>query len=168
MPLRNSWSFNPGELRVAEQLQERISGGAVYFPVRDIGIDLLLVKGDHHISIQVKESRYYEGKDWHNSWHQVSESNLNPGSTSRRVSPDYYIFLTHVPRVGITNQTSFAEMYLVVPTADLRAKAFKKKASSGKYSFQFSFEEGKVVDNREPLEVDYTKFLDKWDLLTVE
>ena len=67
MPLRNLWSLNPGELRVAEQLQGKIPGCAVYFPVRDVGLDLLLIIGDHHYGIQVKESRYYEGKDWHNN-----------------------------------------------------------------------------------------------------
>jgi hypothetical protein len=38
-----------------------------------------------------------------------------------------YIFLAHVPIIGNMNQTSFEEMYLVVPTAVLRTNALEKE-----------------------------------------
>ena len=56
MPIRNLWSLEPGECIVAEELIKRLKCD-VYFPIRDVGIDLLAVKGAKHIGIQVKESR---------------------------------------------------------------------------------------------------------------
>jgi hypothetical protein len=158
MPLRNLWSLNPGELRVAEKLLEIIPGSAVYFPVRDMGIDLLLATGTKHVSIQVKESRYYEYKI-PRSWHQVSDGNLRPGPKSKRVIPDYFIFLTYLPNVN--NWPTIAEQYLIVPSADLVSLTSGKRLSQGKYSFYFRFEEDRVSDIREKPAVDYTKFLDK-------
>lgn len=58
VPIRNVWSLEPGECIVAEEIMERLKC-EVYFPVRDVGLDLLIVKGDKHVGIQVKESRYY-------------------------------------------------------------------------------------------------------------
>ena len=165
MPIRNLWSFNPGELRVVEQIQEQLPGCAVYFPVRDVGIDLLVTKGGYHCSIQVKESRYYVGKRWRNSWHQVSQKNLGPNPTSRIVVPDFFVFLTHVPHVGQTGRASFKEVYLIVPTTELLSKTTSKKLSKGVYSFLFSFEGGRVMETREEPEVDYTAFMNAWTLI---
>jgi len=50
------WSLQPGECLTAEKLAKI---GKVFFPLRDVGVDLLVVKGDKHIGLQVKESRYY-------------------------------------------------------------------------------------------------------------
>ena len=76
--------------------------------------------------------------------------------------------LTYVPVVGKTSRASFLERYLVVPTAELHRRVPNKKLSKGKYSFLFCFEEGHVSDTREDPEVDYTMFLDKWDLLLAQ
>lgn len=162
MPIRNLWSFNPGELRVVEQIQEKLPGCAIYFPVRDVGIDLLVTKGGYHCSIQVKESRYYVGKRWRNSWHQVSQKNLTPDPKSRVAVPDFFVFLTHVPNVGQTGKASFEEEYLIVPTTELVTRTTSKKLSKGVYSFLFSFEAGKVMETRENPEVDYTVFMNDW------
>ena len=162
MPIRNLWSFNPGELRVVEQLQEKLPGCAVYFPVRDVGIDLLVTRGDCHCSIQVKESRYYVGKRWHNSWHQVSKKNLSPDSASRIVRPDVFVFLTHVPNVGQTGKFRFKEEYLIVPIDELLARTSSKKLSKGVYSFLFSFDGKRVVETRDEPEADYTQFMNNW------
>ena len=51
------------------------------------------------------------------------------------------------------------------PRLFLEQTPLKKKASSGKYSFQFRFERRHVVENREQHDVDYKAFLDAWHLL---
>ena len=63
MPVRNIWSLEPGECIVAEEIMDKLKC-EVYFPVRDVGLDLLVVKGDKHAGIQVKESRYYMSRRW--------------------------------------------------------------------------------------------------------
>lgn len=59
MPIRNIWSLEPAECIVAEELTNRLRGCQVFFPLHDVGVDLLVVKGEKHLSLQVKESRYY-------------------------------------------------------------------------------------------------------------
>ena len=77
--------------------------------------------------------------------------------------PDYFIFLTYLPNVG--NRPTFAERYLIVPSADIISRASRKRLSRGKYFFYFSFEADRVSDTREDPAVDYTNFLERWDLL---
>ncbi|MDH5447388.1 MAG: hypothetical protein OEX01_00050 [Candidatus Bathyarchaeota archaeon] len=47
---------------VAEELSSE--GFDVYFPLHDVGVDLLVFKGKEHARIQVKASRYYIGHKW--------------------------------------------------------------------------------------------------------
>ena len=99
MPVRNVWSLEPGECIVAEQIMERLKCD-VYFPMRDVGVDLLVIKNDKHVGIQVKESRYYIGRTWKSghvghSWHQVKKAKF----LKNRGIVDFYIFLTYLPIV---------------------------------------------------------------------
>ena len=89
MPLRNMWSLHPGEVLVAEKIIEKIPGCQVYFPLRDTGIDLLVVRDKLHCSVQVKESKYHRTKNWHNSWHQVRSASLKPGPLSKKQVPEF-------------------------------------------------------------------------------
>ena len=43
MPVRNLWSLEPGECLVAEEILNRLKNVEVYFPIRDVGVDLLVV-----------------------------------------------------------------------------------------------------------------------------
>jgi hypothetical protein len=52
MPIRNLWSLECGEVITAEALLKNIKGCEVYFPFKDVGIDLLVVKGKKPVSIQ--------------------------------------------------------------------------------------------------------------------
>ena len=165
MPIRNMWSLNPGEVLTAEKLREHVPECEVYFPMKDVGVDLLVVSGNSHVGLQVKESRYYSGKGWHNSWHQVSESNLETGSGNKKKLPDFFVFLTHHTTYEEGRKPSFVERYLVVPLNELLQKIKNKKLSKGKYSFQFEFRETRVFDTREG-EDDYTEFLGKWELIS--
>ena len=92
MPIRNIWNLEPGECFAAERLAKI---GEVFFPMHDIGGDLLVVKGEKHVGIQVKESRYYVGRKWRSghvghSWHQIRKKKL------LRSEVDFYIFLTYL------------------------------------------------------------------------
>lgn len=166
MPLRNMWSLQPGEVLVAEEILNKIPGTAVYFPVRDVGVDLLVAKSKQHCGVQVKESRYYSTKKWHNSWHQVSEKNLYPQASSKRTVPDFFVFLTYMPDYGKTKLSAFKELYIVLPIRELIARVGAKRQSGEVYSFCFSFDGQRVSDIREEYEgSDYTPFLDNWKLI---
>ena len=168
MPVKNMWSLNPGEVLVAEKILELLPDCQVYFPMRDVGIDLLVVCGERHCSVQVKESRYYRYPSYHNSWHQVSETNLRPVPSSKKRLPDYFVFLTYYDNREGTKKPHFEERYLILPTNVLISRSLGKHASKGRgvYSFAFSFEETRVLETREYEEhekdADYTEFWDNW------
>jgi hypothetical protein len=65
MPIKNFWSIEAGEAMVAEAIQKNLPGFEVFFPIKDVGVDLLAVSGvgtnkARIFSFQVKESRPYE------------------------------------------------------------------------------------------------------------
>ncbi len=168
MPIKNMWSLNPGEVLAAEQLPQMVPNCQVYFPLRDVGIDLLVVRGERHCGLQVKASRYYRGvsrsgKAWGNSWHQVRQNNLIPEPSSQKLSPDFYIFLTFYDRRDEKKGTPrFEERYLIVPTADLRGRLKGEHPGNGVHSFNFEFLGERVVDTRKKPYGDFTEFWNNW------
>jgi len=175
MPVRNVWSFEPGECIVAEAILEKLgkSGCEVYFPVHDVGVDLLVVKEGKHVGIQVKESRYYVSRVWRSghrghSWHQIKKEKFFKGK--RKV--DFHIFLTYLPIVDEHKVSRFESKFLVVPSSELEKRMGLKNAGKRQiYSFCFHFGEGIVWDERvtvstleSPL-TDYSEFLDAWHLI---
>jgi hypothetical protein len=61
MSVKNIWSLNPAEAVVALELQKR--GSHIFFPAKDVGIDLLVIKdlsekNRRAVTIQVKSSRF--------------------------------------------------------------------------------------------------------------
>jgi hypothetical protein len=163
MPIRNMWSLECGEVLTAEAVIENVKGVEVYFPLHDIGTDLLLMMGCNHISIQVKESRYFtsrvlKGTKGH-SWHQIHKLKLE------KEKVDFYVFLTYLPRFGEYKMSSFENKFLIVPATDL--KEFAESKNSGKtgiYSFYFNFEGKRVVDKRDGV-TDYSKYFEAWNLV---
>ena len=174
MPIKNMWSLNPGEVLTAERVSMELPDCQVYFPLHDQGIDLLLVRGTKQCSIQVKESRLYETQKYTDSWHQLSETNVFPKPESRKIIPDFFVFLTYVPEHSDTKLSSFGERFIIVPIADLKGLLKCKIPSKGKYSFNFVFlAENEVREIREHKKgykdgagVRYTDYLEKWDLLS--
>lgn len=172
MPVRNLWSFEPGECIVAEEVMKRLRGVEVYFPMHDVGIDLLLVKGRKHVGIQVKESRYYTGYVWKksghegHSWHQIKKKILE-----KTGNVDFYVFLTYLPSIGSHRISRFENRFLVVPAEELRRRAkIKDPGKPGVYSFCFHFENNRVWDERMTAEIsderaDYSQFLNAWHLI---
>lgn len=177
MPVRNLWSLEPGECIVAEEILERLKGCEVYFPIHDVGVDLLVVKSDKHVGIQVKESRYYARRIWKSghvghSWHQIKKEKF------LKRKADFYVFLTYLPVVGEHKISRFENKFLIVPSAELEKRmtvkgAGKKETYSFCFHFGYGIEDGKAWDERvkggvstleNPL-ADYSEFLDAWRLV---
>ena len=173
MPVRNLWSLEPSECIVAEEILDKLKGTEVFFPVHDVGIDLLVVKGRKHVGVQVKESRYYIGRAWKSghvghSWHQIKKEKFLKG----REKIDFYIYLTYLPVLAEHKVSKFDNKFLIVPSAELEKRMTIKYPGSKKiFSFCFHFEDGKVWDERvtvgldNPL-MDYSQFLNAWDLVS--
>ena len=168
MPVRNIWSLEPAECILSEKLAEQ--GFDVYFPLRDVGVDLLIVKGEKHVGIQVKESRYYIGRTWKSghvghSWHQIREKKLMESKA------DFYVFLTYLPFYGEHKVSSFQNKFLIVPKHELEKRVKIKDAGKKKvFSFCFHFEEKRVWDERVTVSTenelsDYSQFLEAWNLI---
>lgn len=163
MPIRNMWSLQPGECLTAEKLAKI---GEVFFPLRDVGVDLLVVKGDKHVKLQVKESRYYHPMKWKSghighSWHQIQKGKLLKDDV------DFYVFLTYKEDFGKHKIRGFENKFLIVPKEELKKKIkFKDAGKKNVYSFYFHFENEKVWDERvKNGPTDYSKFLGAWKLV---
>jgi len=151
---------------------KNLRGVEVYFPVRDVGVDLLVVKGSKHVGIQVKESRYYTNYRWKSghighSWHKVRWDKLV--KDKERVS--FYVFITYLPSVKGHRIGFFENRFLVVPTAELeRRLEVKKIRGRNMYCFCFHFEGEHVYDEDTTVDIsderaDYSRFLDAWHLI---
>jgi hypothetical protein len=161
LPIRNIWSLETGEAVTAEALLENVEGCEVYFPVRDVGVDLLVANGPRHVGVQVKESRYYQGPNEAvgHSWHQLNARNLEG------LAADFYVFLTYVPRYGERSVRTFESRFVVVPFSDLKELVSGKSGGKkGVYSFYLSFEGDRVTETREG-SIDYTMYLENWGLI---
>lgn len=159
MPIRNMWSLECGEVLTAEAIEKYVikgtEGTGIYFPLHDTGIDLLVVKGKKHVSVQVKESRIYKHG---NSWYPIKKWKFD--RDKQRV--DFYIFLTYEQQNGANRLEAFKEKYIIIPTAELEKRLETKHlGKTGLYNFKFFFKEEKVIENN----TDYSVFLEAWDLI---
>jgi len=165
MPIRNLWSLESGEVVSAEAILDNIKDSEVYFPLHDIGTDLLIVRGKKLVAVQVKESRYYTTTEWKgsrgHSWHQIHKKKF----LRDKLKLDFYIFLTYLPRFGEHRLSAFENKFLIVPTLDLE-KLIENKPSGIKeiYSFYFNFEGKKIVEKRDTI-TDYSEYLNRWGLI---
>lgn len=165
MPIRNLWSLESGEVVTAEAILDNVKDSEVYFPLHDIGVDLLVVEGRKHIAVQVKESRYYTTRDWKgtrgHSWHSLHKRKFL--RDKERV--DFYVFLTYIPRFGEHRLSTFENKFLIVPTSELETR-LEDKATGKKeiYFFCFNFEGKKAVEKRHEI-ADYSDYLNRWDLI---
>jgi hypothetical protein len=158
MPIRNLWSLECGEVITAEALRKNVEGCEVYFPLHDVGIDLLVVNGKKHASVQVKESRYYPQQI---SWHVIFRKKF----VRDKERVDFYVFLTYLPKIGEHGTSKFENKFIIVPTSDLESLIKEKKVDKrGRYSFCFNFEGKKVADKRD-VPTDYSEYLNRWDLI---
>lgn len=159
MPIRNLWSLECEEVITAEELLRNVKPCQVYFPLHDVGIDLLVVKGKKHVSIQVKESRYYTKRVWKgtrgHSWHSLGKKKF----LRNKKKVDFYVFLTYLPRFGEHRMSKFENRFLVILTSKLAKRIKNKKTGKrGIYFFCFNFEGQKVVEKRDDL-TDYSQYI---------
>ena len=154
----------------AEKILEELKSCAIYFPLHDTGVDLLIVRENKHVGVQVKESRYFtsciiKGTRGH-SWHQIDKRKIE----NYRRNVDFFIFLTYIQRLGKHKVSSFDYKFLIVPTSELLERTQSKNPDKNrKYSFYFYFDGQKVIDVREktnePHLFDYSQYLDAWHLI---
>ena len=170
MPVRNLWSLEPGECIVAEEILNHIRNAEVYFPVHDVGVDLLIVRGKKHIGIQVKESRYYIKRRWKSghvghSWQQVKKVKFEKG----KGKIDFYVFLTYLPIEGEHKVSTFGYKFLVVPSDEIEKRlVIKDPGKRNIFSFCFHFQGRNVWDERvratlDDPRTDYSQFLNAWE-----
>lgn len=170
MPVRNFWSLELGGCIVAEEIIKRLKY-EVFFPVHDVGVDLLAAKADKHVGIQVKESRYYSSRRWRSghvghSWHQIKKAKF------LKRKADFYVFLTYLPAYEEHKISRFENKFLIVPSSELekRMTIIKDAGARQVYSFCFHFENSKVWDERVTVGLDnkltdYSRFFDAWNLV---
>lgn len=180
MTIKNVFSMTPGECKVAEKLMSfnwyKSCDCHVTFPVKDVGIDLFIIRriaGERErvVGLQVKESRDYRSLPHalrpHHSWHGVSKNDFKKPFTRR---PDFYVFV-YYKESSSGKRIIFKEIYIIVPYSDLDQKVKSKKATGERragYDFYFSYDERskKVEEWRDapPIE-DYTKYYNGWDFV---
>jgi hypothetical protein len=165
MPIRNLWSLESGEVVTAEAILKNVRDSEVYFPLHDIGVDLLVVNGKKHVSVQVKESRYYTEREWRgtrgHSWHSLFKRKF----LRDKEKVDFYVFLTYIPRFGEHRLSTFENKFLIVRTSELqRHLEAKGTGKKGIYFFCFNFEDKKAIEKRHGI-VDYSEHLNRWDLI---
>jgi hypothetical protein len=152
--MNNFYAVNPAEFFVAEELQKRRPDLQVFFPLKDVGADLLLVdpKKDRRIYIQVKESRFYSGS----SWHQLKAG-------KEKEDADVFVFVTYVPTAQGA-RLAFQKDYMVIPRERLIQLCANKKLMRDRYSFYFAPDKGKVYEERDN-RIDVTEFHNAWHLI---
>ena len=153
--MNNFYSLNPAEFFVAEEIQKRRPELQVFFPLKDVGADLLLVdpKRERPIYIQVKESRFYS--KFGTSWHQLKAGKENEA--------DVFVFVTYLPSARRAKMT-FVKDYMVIPKNRLIQLCAKKKRMRDRFSFYFAPENGKVFEVRDE-RIDVSEFHDAWNLI---
>lgn len=181
MGLKNIWSLPVDELLVADKIQDlKNPRKRVFFPLSSTlkDIDLLYVNLDTYktVSIQVKGSRTYEPQkseikrygQGSSSWFILTKEALyRPTNVV-----NYYIFVLHNFKDG-DKKREISIDYLIIPSIDMR-RYCKRKVTRGdgkifdffiwidsKEKRAFDFENGKGK------EIDFSKYLNNWDLLRV-
>jgi len=176
LTIKNIFSMTPGECKVAEKLIgfDWIKKDChVTFPVKDVGIDLFIVRraeGERErvVGLQVKESRDYKSSKHelrpYHSWYTVRVSDFKKSFTRR---PDFYVFI-YYKEAPSGKRMMFKEIYVVILYSDLEQKVKTKKGRRAGYDFYFSYDEQskKVEEWRDapPIE-DYTRYCDGWDFI---
>ena len=183
MPIKNFWSLEPGEAMVAETMRHQLPGWEIFFPVKDIGVDLLAVREagtsrGRMLTIQVKESKAYERRD-----RDVTPVDsvtgwfvLNPPKTRRSIPRvNFYVFVcSHYKFAGTRKLLTVS--YVIVPTQELiRRLNYYKPHSEQRWDLYLVVEpnrrcldwrgigrKNKDTETARP-ERDYSEFLNIWN-----
>jgi len=185
MAVRNMWSLEPGEVNVAREIRDRLKEFEVFFPIKDIGVDLLAVKNlsssenRRIVSIQVKESGEYYTRRGQKLGYKRGWYTLNVKKFYDYIDRvDFYIFVLY-RQIPHKKRTRYKTDFVIVPTSEL-AKRIEHKKKGKRCHFYLSFKvegkEGTFIDTRgitlknQEIEEkapfrDYSKYLNNWDLL---
>lgn len=184
--MKNIWSLEPGEVNVTREIRDHLKELEVFFPAKDVGVDLIAVKNlssplenRRVVSMQVKESGEYYTKrgqklGYKRGWFTISAKKFH--EYIHRV--DFYIFVWY-RQVSGRKRPRYKTYFIIVPTYEL-AERIKHKKKGKKYHFYLSIriggDENTVLDTRgialknqdieEKKEFrDYSKYLNNWDLI---
>lgn len=164
--MRNTYSLNPGEFQVGNELEQH--GYRVYFPARDVGIDLLAEKDGEFIRLQVKESRTY-GNDGASP---VSWTQLRRDALTRAVSlhVDFFVFVVYAPN-DLGKRRLFQPYCVIIKpeTLELRLRQYRDGSDRGVY---WRRDGDHLLETRgsgakpavEGGPRDFTSYLNQWDL----
>ena len=131
------------ELQVQIQLVNR--GFQVYTPLTDIGIDILVLDADLKPKfIQVKKSKYYPKPKVY--WQQLFTRSFNRVLTEHT----FCVFVLE-------------DDCLIVPYNFIESKCQRCLRNGKRYLFYFRPVNGKLIERRS--KVDFTQFLNNWELL---
>ncbi len=182
MTIKNLWSLTVGEAIVAEKIGDNkmLKNHQVFFPtnsqLKDIDLILYNLQTQKIKSIQVKESRTYNPQPreikkhgvGHTSWLRIKKNKIcNPKNKI-----DFFIFVFY--RLDCDKKSAtygkITPKCLVVPIGKFR-DLIKGKTLKAKDMYDFVFfisldgkQIGDIDHNNQDL-VDYTKFMDKFELL---
>jgi hypothetical protein len=182
MAIKNFWSLEPGEAMVADEMRQKLSGWEVYFPIKDVGVDLLAASGigtsmGKLLTFQVKESKAYERRerditpeDTVTGWFALNAAKTR-GAASR---VNFHVFVCSRYHFARTKRILTVD-YLVVPTKELIRRLDCYHADTGpRWDLYLVVEQnGRCLDWRgigrrnrgEEIgrpQRDYTQFLNNW------
>jgi len=167
--MKNIWSLQVGEAIVAEEIKKKLSKDyEVFIPLnnqlKDIDLIISNLKTKNFKTIQVKESREYDrGKA--NGWFRISDNHLNNFNFV-----DFYVFLIYSTRQTKTKDENQI-YFIIVPSKDLLKKSLHKKPTVDKksnkktYHYYFHITDGNVLEVRDKPEVDYSIYLNNFEIL---
>ena len=174
MAVKNIWSLEPGEAIVAEKLKNEVKNCDVFFPLKDTGIDLVLIKsiGSSEkrkiVTIQIKTSRWYEDRD-------CGTTSIKPKKLKRYEGVVDFVVVLIYRIVEQEKKPRFKREYLIIPTKELIEKSFKYKRGKLFY-YYFTFIKNRIVDTRgitkknQNFEMknkyrDFTKYYNNWNMI---
>jgi len=172
--------LDAAEAVVAWELQKR--GLYVFFPAKDVGIDLLVVKNlteKKPLSIQVKGSRFWEWPDemgGYGGWFKLSRRKMD--QDVRFI--DFYILVLFHTKPSKTGYEKFERDFFIIPASELKERInhyYKGGDMLNMYLRVFRYQKmKKIIDyrgitkkNRKELLDDpwrnYSGYMNKWEKL---
>ena len=186
MSIKNFWSLEPGEAMVAEVMQQKLHGWEVFFPIKDVGVDLVAASaiGTNEarlLTFQVKESKAFERRE-----RDATPPNtvinwfvLDPAKAQRfQARVNFYIFVCSRYDFARSRKVLVAD-YVIVPSDELlrRLHSYRNPAEKRWHLYLCVKQEGRCLDWRgigrknrrgetKRPERDYTRFLNNWKLVS--
>jgi hypothetical protein len=184
MPIKNFWSLEAGEAMVADELQHKLPRWEVFFPIKDVGVDLLAASGVgtnvvQVLTFQVKESRAHPRRkndltppNTNVNWFSIDSAKMQRFQS--RVN--FYVFVcSHYDFVAA--RKNLVPSYMIIPSRELirRLRSYSISTSKKRWFLYLCVEESRrCLDWRgitrknkdkeiERAERNYSSFLNNWE-----